>query len=558
MRFQVALLAAVGLGLALCAFTAAPVQQGQPGAPIVVSKYETKVPQGIPAVFEGNTVVVEKARTLQVKVTRPDKSVETLSVTADLTGKFNFSYKKTDQEGHYTVDVFPAGGKGEPVTFKFEVVDVSDAAEAPAQRLQEVQQTSERLLAAVEAAIRKAPADSSQTEALNRLGQIRDRIQRQARVVADARAAMGHLPAISTANAQAASETGRALADLNLWATDCQETLQQAADKEAQIRSSASLCDTLNLAAEGLSLLSSVMNFVGGPVTIVKNLIVDKLVPAGIGATAGSDNAKFGLTEGFKVASTAAEGYVAIAAGTPGLIGDTAQFVVGKFFSAYCTVLSGPVKATFSVTVKEKGSAWWKYDVELNGKLTMWADKKAAADPQGVSYHGRLEGNATKVNFWEDVFILSPLPRGTAVLLRKRITPVTLGNTSNDPLGFGSAVHAISPGYFNLEYHGWLNSERLLLKKPRKIIDFSPLFQNQLAVAMVNPGIPVPYFEKFEFPIQKAEWIIDRSVDGDDVVIPASEDGGKVKVKKSFPRTSVNGEVSGQFLLNFDLTGDKG
>ena len=557
MRLHLALVCALALGMALCAFTASPVQQGQPGAPIVVSKYETKVPQGTPARFEGDTVVVEKARVLQVKVKRPDGSVDTIRVTAELGGKFTFSYAKTDLEGHYTVDVFPAGGKGEPVTFKFEVVDVGSAAEAPAQRLQEIQQVSERLVAAIDAAVRKAPADSNQADALNRLNEVRERIQRQSRVVADARAAIGHMPAISTANAQAAGETGRALADLNRWATDCQETLQQASDQEAQIRQSASLCDTLNLAGEGLSLLSTVMNFVGGPVTIAKNLIVDKLVPAGIGATAGSDNAKFGLTEGFKVASSAAEGYVAIAAGAPGLIGDTAQFIVGKFFGTYCSVLSGPVKATFSVTVKEKGSAWWKYDIELNGKLTMWADKKAAADPQGVSYHGRLEGNATKVSFWEDVFILSPLPRNTAVLLRKRITPVTLGNTANDPLGFGSVAHALSPGYFNLEYHGWLNSERLLLKKPRKIVDFSPLFKNQLALAMVNPGIPVPYFEKFEFPIQKAEWIIDRSVDGDDLTIPATEEGGKTKVKKSFPRTSVNGDVSGQFLLNFDLTADK-
>ena len=141
--------------------------------------------------------------------------------------------------------------------------------------------------------------------------------------------------------------------------------------------------------------------------------------------------------------------------------------------------------------------------------------------------------------------------------LRKRVMPFVVGNTANDPLGFGQVARIVTPGHFNIRYKGALKDDKMALHQESVGDDFSHRYTNRLITVIIPQGGLIPIFRTFTFPIQKAAWMIDRTTKGD-FILPITREGNKMVLKKTFTRdeTLSDGASKVTFKVDYDISGD--
>src|SRR5260370_14163919 len=268
------------------------------------------------------------------------------------------------------------------------------------------------------------------------------------------------------------------------------------------------------------------MTFVRGPLTILRNLAVDKAIPAAIEKLAkDKDKAKFAFAEYVKITDAARDGVEPLIKSTVGLANDAAQFFTNQLFDKYCQKFAGPFWATISLEFDDKGQTYWTYGVRLEGNLTLRYPKGADAK-KPIRVTGMFEGNAVGFKFWEDVFVVEDVPKGALVALRQRFLPIPFINSAENDPGLGMFARALTPAYFNVPVEGDLSDKRLILKVQPAAIDFSPLVENRLMLIFINL---VPIVKTFPFPLEKARSIIKKARGSEGLSGAAFQSGRKTR-----------------------------
>ena len=532
-------------------------QTSRPGGSITFGRSpEMVAPQGR-AIFQ---VAVEPpsrgGMRVTVEIIAPDNNQDTLQIEPDKDGKFDFTLLAKINSGRYKIIV--KGYDGTPLDTRYvEVTPWNSVNDQVQTRITNIRRHTGDIIRAGRTLIGQLPDGPKKTELQKKLTDIE---AAHGKIVAKV-PIFQRLTANTMALAEQAPEAAPAIADaltsLGEWSTEAKDEEARLAELSTKLRTKSTICDGLDNTMEALQLVSNVMIFVTSPEKIFLNLCLEKIFPMAEASNNGSDRAKFALSEARKEATAfAADGKDGIIGSLVGLLGDCVAFAASQVFNNYCTVVEGPIKAEFSVDAKEGGKSYWKYKLILEGKLKLWSDKNAPNEAQGRPFSGRLEGNTTKLEFFEDIFLVEPMPKRSTLLLRRRISPrVISSNSANDPTGAGQVGRAIGvPGYFDIRYLAWMNEERLSFKQDHVIKDFGPTYKNAMVMVAATPGGLLPVMQSFDFPIQKAAWIIDRATKGP-FEIPLTREGDKAVAKKTITREEVtgNGTIDVKWVLTYDL-----
>lgn len=530
-------------------------QQSSPGYPIEITNLQQQYVVGSDVEIKGTAIPPQTAKDqLTVTIIPPDGALRTIQTSPDSEGNFLIKLQRIAPAGRFKLSI-TGFGNAERKQIEFDVVEATGAIEKSKARLESLVRNSTEVITNVQRHLSSRPQDSDTVSVLRQLERLASEHSRVAARTTRAVSAIGHLQTALASEPRLRPAVIEGLSELSRWhdsAADIDENLKSLA---ARTRNMPTKCDSLDTAGEGLALLQTAMNIIAPPFSILPNLMLDKVNPAIMNLrTDANENARFAAAEAVKESEAALEGMTKLKTSVIGLSIDISQFVVGKLFANYCSVIEGPVESDFNVDHKKGNLSWWKYRIVLKGKFRLWAEKDQPVGADGVVYTGKLEGNTVKIEFFEDIFRVEQPPMGR-IFLRKRITPVVLGNTANDPFGFGQVAHRITPGYFNIRYKGQLKDDKMALHQETILSDFTDLYMNRSIIVVIPEGGLLPVIKTFNFPIQKAAWMINRTTKGN-FILPVTRVNDKMTLKQTFTRdeTLSDGVSKVTFKVDYKLS----
>ncbi len=534
------------------------IQEQSRGIILGIDQFTEHVPAEGTAKFTGAVFAGEglSDHRLKVKWIDPQGRVHDSILPFSADGTFEFSIKGV-QVGIYRFDFSGMDGV-HTVHREVIVADAAAVRDALDRKIKRAQEAADRIAHQARLRVQAAPVGANRDEAVRMLTNIE---QQRGQVMAG----VTHIEAVATACSQLASAPPdlrepalECLGDLASWAD---QTETEAAEMEAfeqRTRTEYGVCDSLETAKEGLKFVETATTLLTKPLDIIKKTIKEQLIPrAEAKNPPASEDIKFIVDRAKAEAKAAKDGLDGVIRSLPTLARETSVFIIDKLVKNYCSILEGPVTAELNVSVPEKGSLFYQYKLYLKAKIRMVADKSKVAGPSGIEYHGRIEGGASKVEFKENIFAAEPLPKGAKVILRKIVTPPVLKAADSDFVGSGQIARMASPGNFNVQYLGMLNESGMKLKQDRIVNDFSSLFKNRVGLIVLPQGGLIPKVTIFDFPIQKAAWVLDRCTKGA-FELPKILDGNKLHLQKEFTRseTTANG-IKVDWKVSYDAVGDK-
>ena len=526
-----------------------------PGHPIEIFDHQKHFVVNGSVAIKGVTIAPNSGSDqLTVKTTLPDGTQQIIYVTPDKDGNFRVLMPNVSMLGHYRMIIYGYRDANNR-TQEFDVIEPAKAIASVKTRIESLVRSSRQITQGAQNHLQARRQNVDNDEAARQLRLFAEALLKVEGRTNKAAAALVLLQAALASEPRLQPAAAEGLTALSEWETETYDVDEQLKSFAARMREMPTTCDSLETAGEGFALLSTVGNFMGSPLTILKSLILDKVLPATNNLRNDvSEDTKFQVSEATKEIAAAYQGSSELIGSAFGLSGDIAQFFTGKLFSNYCSVLEGTIESDFNVDHKQGGLSWWKYRVVLKGKMKLWAEKNQPEGPGGIVYTGRIEGNTTRLEFFEDIFVIEKPPAGGTVALRKRVMPFVVGNTANDPFGFGQIARIVTPGHFNIRYKGALKDDKMALHQESVGDDFSHRYTNRLITVIIPQGGLVPIFRTFTFPIQKAAWMIDRTTKGD-FILPVTRENNKMVLKKTFTRdeTLSGGASKVTFKVDYDI-----
>lgn len=511
---------------------------------------------GLSVEFEGFLEASSEAedRTLTVEVTPEGGQAETFELSADVLGRFRGSYGPP-AEGTYALAVIQ-DRTGIFVERTFEVVAFVGAAglaDRIAEELEGGFELADEVLVQFEEVLDELPPSSDESELRATVAQLRSQVAQAQREAGNVAARLQPLFEAAQAEPALGQHLGTELAALSSWVDEGTRLRTQYRDLLNQNRVQAAICDQLEYGAEAFALLSTLMNFAAGPTGILINIMTDKLLPASLAPLPFQDETRrFAVTEGAKEAFTAIQGYDALRGSVLGLVGDTAKFVLERIQAALCVRFQGPVSFQFTQEGLEAGAVWNRTSQRASGKIVVRYEKSATTMPIQVT--GHIEGNFTKMDFWEDYKLVDdPADYNLVELVSFRITvPVTPFDAARYDPGFGMFSRAALPGYFLIPIRGQIQDRTLALTLEPAAVD-APLLDNQLVVILFEPITLIPQVFVFDFPPRRASEILGDLMDPVFEVTLQTE-GGAIRFKRSAQRSGQSGIVTGDWSLSLEGT----
>lgn len=530
------------------------------------------------ASFTGNMFVDAALadRSIKIKVTHPDGRIDSFTMRCDSVGNFRYDIGNL-REGTYRIR-FTSLDERTSVQREFRVEDAARVATV-LRKKKILLELSRRLAERAEQRIEQIPEGPDRNQARTRTRSIREETERVRIATNRVFDVSEELASLQNAPREVSGPAMEALSEIAAWAdsTDQQEAELRAF--EERTRNTATTCDGLDTAAEGLRFMGSITSLVLKPIDTIKKTVIDKLkdevveraqqqwnqrnpgaggAGGGAGGAGGNPNntdIKFVVNRiKAEVEAFRSGGSDAMLRTIPNQSREVATFVIDKLFSNYCSVIEGPATAEFSVYVPEKGKLFYQYKLQLDATLKLWSEKSKAPTPEGIPFGGKLEGGVKKVDFKANVFAVEKLPKGSKLIAQKIIPAITIGKPNTNVLGSGQVMRTLTPGHFAARYSGLLSERGLKLKQENVMDDFGPLYVNRSMVIAVLPGGILPGVTTFNFKMQKASWIFDRGTKGA-FEIPIERNGDSFVAKKEYKRSETVGSgIKVDWVLNYNLT----
>ncbi len=324
-------------------------------------------------------------------------------------------------------------------------------------------------------------------------------------------------------------------------------------------------CQTLYRISESCALFSTVMNVAsGGILKIAASIFIDKAWPKIADSMKNvqkySDNDKFVFTQAGKTGLTAMDGLSAIQTKSfgAGMIGDLAQHVSNGLIKKMCAEFKGPISGDYTLDFKKDGKTYMKYKLIYEGTMYVSCrkDKMKGAMPKLSGY---LEGNVTKVEFTDDVWVVEDRSDWDEIKYERIPAPVVPTNTSENDPGFGAVARGVVPGSFYFPLQAQIVQEKMIVKLMPARSEFTDAFANR--TVMVVRAKAKPYNidgAVFHYPITTARFILTRSMRMEDksptVTLDIKTTNGDKTIEKGFNRTeSPDADTKVDFNLNLKM-----
>lgn len=527
-------------------------QQSKPGAPVEISAKPPLIRPGGVVQLIGRTEHDGKRLEVSIVVTPPKgtggAAPVTLTAIADgKTGTFSATFKNTGAAGQYAVTATSPDGNGTGAA-AFTVALAGDVASAAMKTISEAVTLGGDAIAAAQTALGTMPPSPPKQQLSEKMTELQGLLAKTQPQIAAMGKSAAELATIAATRPPVAAVVDPALAEIAEWNDEARTKLDEAQKRLAKAKEETALCDTINMAGEALSLVQLTTALAsGGVTTVLYKLFMNNGLPAALNTLPTSDKQKFAAGETIKAGAEVGKGLAAALGQGLDFAGNLASYVTKDIFKRYCNTYEGPVSAQMDITIKEGAVPWWKYSVTLEGMLRL-RFQKGAPTSKPIPLTGEIEGNATNFTFSEDVFVIEKPPAGMMVMKRLRITPVPFLNTAKDPLGFGLFARMGTPAYFFVPVQGELANGKITLRLMDAKVDFTDLVKNRLVLVAVQPALPVPMIKTFDFPVEKAHYVLTRGMQPRGGSLPEftiTVSGDKSGISREFTRdaTTPDGSV---------------
>jgi hypothetical protein len=483
---------------------------------------------GQPVVVSGKTGYHEKSPTAAVKVKHESgEPAKTLTAKVTPEGAFTTTFTETKKEGKYSVVVTAADGKGEGKA-EFEVRSIGGLADEIEHAFRELDDRAGRLLKQAEEMAIALPASEERDEVIKRIDDVQDR---QRTVDLPPVEIIGELRRVAQGPTVVYLPEQKVFGKLQEWIEEAEETTDEIDQSKVLDRSKDSICETINTAIEGCKFAALAFNVGKTGLQTLTNVFIDKAIPAVVSAAMGENAAALGVSSGLKSAAARLKGKTDLINSIPGLVLDIVEFGVKQLYDRYCGAYQGPIKIKMTMVWNEGSKPWMKYTVYLEGRMTLRFPLKSAPG-QPLPMTGDVEGNAVKHEFWEDVFVVEPLPKTVILLNRTWLPPPAFPLAAESPLDMGSILRMVTPASFNVPLIAEMTGDTIKVQFKPARMDFSPLMVHR-KLLVVFTGL-LPDFTVMRVPIQSAFWILTKGF-GDPGTIDVQKDAsGKRFIAKTF------------------------
>jgi len=565
--------------LLLFAVSSTFAQSGEKvSTPVTVTVEKATVVFGNIVQITGTSVQLGNKNTVKIDITKPNAT--TVSTSGQLTSKgtYNVKFSETNMVGTYNVTAKSPDGKNSAKT-SFRVVGAGDINEITKERQQSVVQLTKKMdkIANVVKTLVEtgedfpgrekiseniAQVNRALTQLPKQMGKVNEALNQVSMLIAQ-------YPGLSNVN-----EVARLTLALDEERQKIDEMDEQADDLLSHIPKSQgmSICDQMEAAIEGLEFLGKSFDILtNGPAkiaTIVFNSVlpmaIDRIYEAVIPFEERNVTTKTIFGTSVKTTVTLLkDGYedvVQYVKGPMGLIFDAVGYMTELGFERLCERFTGPIEGTFSVDAKDAGGRpFYRYKIYITGRLILRYEKRDNTGNAPVPLTGHFEGIATKFEAWED--FLGRLEGLNTVLFHQVVLPIAVPepiNWMSDAIVGKTGSAAMLPNYFRIPVTGALSADgkSVVIKVAETgIVDFKEDLCANAFYASMPMGSIIPLVQKFDIPMQNAQFILSRGLRSPATVKVKTEklSGGTLvkTIEQTFKREEVvsNGEVTVKFDL---------
>lgn len=487
------------------------------GAPVEVKVTPRTPLVGQPVTISGTTGFEQRANSVTIVVRKPGgKQSKPATATVNAQGAFTFQFADTKSAGQYAVEVTGPKGKSKG-SAQFQVVNLPGLADQLDAAFRAIDKRADQLTGTAKQSAQSLPASPERDEFLKKM------------VAIESRAQTVNLPPVAIIGQLRRVVQGPQVVYLpdQVVIGKLQQSLEGMQDAVDQIdragvigRRSDSICETINTAIEGAKFAGVAFNVAQTALATLQAVFTDKAIGSYVQQSMGEGADALAVSSGLKTAAAGLTVELGALKSLPGLVLDFIEYGSKQVFNAHCVRIQGPMRVRMLMTWNEGVQPWLRYGVRLEGRLTLRYEKQAAAGgAQPVT--GEFEGSATRFTFWENIFVVEPLPRGITPLGRHWLAPPGIPAAVEWPVDFGSILRSVTPYSFNIPVTGALSGAQLQMRIEPARVDFTSLVHNRLLLVVFN-GL-TPDFRTFSFPIEKAQWIVLKGF-GDSPQLPVQKD----------------------------------
>lgn len=347
---------------------------------------------------------------------------------------------------------------------------------------------------------------------------------------------------------------------MGLWTAQSREEIETISTQLDKSKKARVTCDQLDRVIESFKFAALLLNLVGSPIDVAKNFagdltseIIVKEASAsprlssdlGFQTMVGQVNKKvpdiFGRIEEWKGGSK-----VDLQGSLSSLVLDAASYAGSRVFESYCEKFEGPVRASMRAEFTKGGDPWWKYSVDIEGKLVLRYAKGATGEAASVS--GQFEGSGRSFKVWENAGkVLFPelMPKG-AVVARVIKPPIGTPYIQNQGM---VAAQVLTPSSFYIPVEGTIVGNKLTLRMLASTIDFTTATARGVYVFFGPGTLNIPLTTTFTLPYKDAHWILKSGLGGEQTEFEVKTVGKKMTIERT---ASVDkpGNSSAKYTLN--------
>jgi hypothetical protein len=528
------------------------------------------VPLGGEARISGTSVALDDKNAVEINITAPDKSTESLSGKLTSENTYAVVFKKTNMPGTYAVTAKSPDGKS-TAKASFTVVSALSMGETTTNLFSSLTRLSVKTGKAVHAAheIIDAQADFPDRAKIDEdIAQIERTLEQLPEQLAGLKDALDGFSKLieqhpGAGNVPELAEVVKELSD----ALDEAETMEEQLD-DLYIRMSKgpSICDMIDAASEAFGFTELFFEMVSGPwIMRVNALFASTQLPEDIyNAVSPDDNLGLAGKTAFIETVKNALGLVTNAADTledyltspTGLINTLAESLLTYAFGDMCEHFVGPVEGTLSIdTTVDNGKPFWGYKTYIKGRVVLRYEKNSS---NPVNLTGEFDGTATKFEVYENLYVTGVKTVQPKIIARILVPPVSGGDVINWIGMKANKITAMAiPYYFSVPVTGTYNiDDRVTIDVAKNgRVDFNDLNANAYYVIVPSAILPIPLVERFNIPIQTAQYILSRGLRSPATIkvkTTKAPNGSLLKtIEQTFTREEVvsDGEIKAKWNL---------
>ena len=287
------------------------------------------------------------------------------------------------------------------------------------------------------------------------------------------------------------------------------------------------------------SLLDTLGNFVAAAPENIAKVLGDK---------PENKTARFAAGETMKVATGLLSEPQDWAKTVIGAATDVVTFAVEQQFGRDCERFEGPLKATFTADFFHKGTKYWAYTIQLDGRLVL-RYAKSEGGQKTIKVTGQYEGSASKFTLYEQLIVIDPSLAGNRVFHRA-VPPPGMPFDKDAP----KAAAFLKPTGFYIPVEGEITDGKVTVRMLAPAKDFEPkIVKGHIVNIFVEPITLVPQIVTTETPYQNAFFILSRSI-GQERIYDLTLDKVKKETRIVRDFTREYKDPAGGYVINWNVS----